>query len=103
MTVERLLRIDVEAELRKLTGHRFKTPGEHAVELVRFAARHGPGTVEVQVRQSMRNLLDDGKTYSQRGNTRNGEGQPAGRVTCASRLIVVAALLLENSEQKFRL
>lgn len=66
--VERgLLRIDVAAEIRKLVQRQFKSVGEYAVELVRFAAAHRPMRIDVTVRGGGFSVSHDGEALD--GNT----------------------------------
>ncbi|MBW2276260.1 MAG: hypothetical protein JRF63_02140, partial [Deltaproteobacteria bacterium] len=66
--VERgLLRIDVAAEIRKLVQRQFKSAGDYAVELVRFAASHRPMRIDVSVRSSDFSVSHDGAALD--GNT----------------------------------
>jgi hypothetical protein len=58
--VEGLLRIDVAAEVRKLTARRLKSPGEYAVELVRYAAANRALRVDVEVSSRRFVLTHDG-------------------------------------------
>jgi hypothetical protein len=66
--VERgLLRIDVAAEIRKLVQRQFKSAGDYAVELVRFAASHRPMRIDVIVRGGELKITHDGAAID--GNT----------------------------------
>jgi len=66
--VERgLLRIDVAAEIRKLVQRQFKSAGDYAVELVRFAASHRPMRIDVTVRGGEFRVSHDGAALD--GNT----------------------------------
>jgi hypothetical protein len=66
--VERgLLRIDVAAEIRKLVQRQFKSAGDYAVELVRFAASHRPMRIDATVRGSGFRVSHDGEPLD--GNT----------------------------------
>ena len=47
-----LLRIDVDAEIRKLTGRRYKTPADYAIELLTWAAARKPLRIDVAVSRS---------------------------------------------------
>jgi len=59
--VERdLLRIDVAAEVRKLVQRQFKSAGDYAVELVRFAAGHRPMRIDVTIRGGSFEVSHDG-------------------------------------------
>jgi len=58
---ENLLRIDVKAEIRKLTRQRFKTAGDYAVELVRWAASRLPLRLDIDVSRSRLEIRHDGK------------------------------------------
>jgi hypothetical protein len=55
-----LLRIDVAAEIRKLVQRQFKSPGDFAVELVRFAVSHKPMRVDVTVRAGLFRVIQNG-------------------------------------------
>jgi hypothetical protein len=44
-----LLRIDVQAEIRKIVQRQFRSAGDFAVELVRFAAAHRPMKIDVRI------------------------------------------------------
>jgi len=57
---EDLLRIDVDAEIRKLTGRRFKTPADYAVELLKWAARQKPLRIDIDISSSRFELRYDG-------------------------------------------
>jgi hypothetical protein len=61
-----LLRIDVEAEIRKLTGQRFKTPSDYAVELVKWAAARRPIRIDISVSRACFGLSHDGEGLSPR-------------------------------------
>jgi hypothetical protein len=61
-----LLRIDVEAEIRKLTGQRFKTPADYAVELMKWAAAQRPMRIDVSVSRAGFSLSHDGDGLSPR-------------------------------------
>jgi hypothetical protein len=61
-----LLRIDVEAEIRKLTGQRFKTPGDYAVELLKWAAAQRPMRIDLAVTRASFTLSHDGEGLSNR-------------------------------------
>jgi hypothetical protein len=56
-----LLRIDVDAEIRKLTGRRFKTPAGYAIELLTWAAARKPQRIDVTVSRSRFALRLDGE------------------------------------------
>jgi hypothetical protein len=56
-----LLTIDVEAEIRKLTGQRFKTPADYAVELLRWSAARRPIRIDVAVTRASFTLSHDGE------------------------------------------
>jgi hypothetical protein len=55
-----LFDIDVAAEIRKLAGRRFRTPGDWAVELVRHVASLQPATIEVEVSRGRLRVSHDG-------------------------------------------
>lgn len=55
-----LLRIDVEAEIRKLSGRRFRTAADYAVELVRWVASQRPMRVEIRVSRRELEVSHDG-------------------------------------------
>lgn len=59
--MERLLRIDVEAEIRKLTGQRFRTAGDYAVALLRWIARRRPLRIDVEISGARLSLRHDGE------------------------------------------
>jgi hypothetical protein len=61
------LRIDVAAEIRKLVQRQFKSAGDYAVELVRFAASHRPLRIDVTVRGGSFSVSQNGEPLS--GNT----------------------------------
>ena len=61
-----LLSIDVEAEIRKLTGQRFKTPADYAVELLKWAATQRPMRIDVAVTRATFGLSHDGEGLSPR-------------------------------------
>ena len=61
-----LLCIDVEAEIRKVTGQRFKTPADYAVELMKWAATQRPMRIDVAVTRASFVLSHDGDGLSNR-------------------------------------
>jgi len=61
-----LLRIDVEAEIRKVTGQRFKTPADYAVELLKWAAAQRPVRIDIAVTRACFTLSHDGDGLSHR-------------------------------------
>jgi hypothetical protein len=61
-----LLCIDVEAEIRKLTGQRFKTPAEYAVELLKWAAAQRPMRIDVVITRAAFTVSHDGEGPSAR-------------------------------------
>ncbi|MDD5309396.1 MAG: hypothetical protein PHU25_18930 [Deltaproteobacteria bacterium] len=52
--------VDVDAELGKLPGRRFKAAGENAVELVRLAAAFSPTRIDVESRFTFLRVSHDG-------------------------------------------
>jgi hypothetical protein len=56
-----LFDIDVAAEIRKLAGRRFRTPGDHAVELVRHMASLRPPEIRVRVSRRSFSVAHDGE------------------------------------------
>jgi len=61
-----LLSIDVEAEIRKLTGQRFKTPADYAVELLKWAAAQRPMRIDISISRACFSLSHDGDGLSPR-------------------------------------
>ena len=62
---ESILRIDVKAEIRKLTKQRFKSAGDYAVELVRWAAAQRPLRIDIEISSSRLSVTHDGQDLSQ--------------------------------------
>lgn len=62
---ESVLTIDVRSEIRKLTKERFKSAGDYAVELVRWAAAQGPLRIDIEIRGSRLTVSHDGTPPSQ--------------------------------------
>jgi hypothetical protein len=59
-SIEGLLRIDVGAEIRKLAARRLKSPGEYAVELVRYAAASKALRIDIEISSRKLALRHDG-------------------------------------------
>ncbi len=59
-----LLRIDVDAEIRKLTRQRFKTVGDYAVELIKYVASCRPLLIDIEITSRHFKLTHDGRDFS---------------------------------------
>ncbi len=61
---ENLLRIDVKAEIRKLTRQRFKSVGDYAVELVKYIASQKPLLINIESNSRHLRIRHDGDEMS---------------------------------------
>ncbi len=61
---ESFLSIDVDAQLKKLPSHTFRSRHEYPVELVRDACRRGAQRVDVTIGRWRIDVVDDGKALS---------------------------------------
>ena len=61
---ESFLSIDVDAQLKKLPSHTFRSRHEYPVELVRDACRRGAGRIDVTITRRRIDVVDDGKALS---------------------------------------
>ena len=60
---EDLLRIDVDSEIRKLARQRFKTVGDYAVELIKYAASCQPMLIDIEATSRHLKLTHDGRDF----------------------------------------